>query len=512
MSEDEEEDDTNKELDEFEAPDTPWNYMQTRLALFASFSPFETLRYYFVPYSTGPSYAYLLFSVVMGAIFSTLLVVAYLRDNALDNTIIATLDEQRLVELPPFGLYLEAPQNTSFTEGVGNAVFNSSIVTYEFEQCLRTLGPRGQMRMTPRLASCGSSLNPVSRAILPIGGATFPSLGPERAVLRGNWGSGSAAMVRATLARCVTRPPNINCSDEAEMNAHLFGSVTHLQFVQANVPGEVASQRQADDSPIELSLPTVQSWGYEVRVRYRQVEIKLLPRYFVDGSEEHFVELLDIEVRQLSARFFSDDPTGPWPLVIMEAELAPLKRIVTRWRTSFIDLVASVVSLLLIFWALGVVLRIYNKWHFIHFGRFETADLPALFERRLLAREPRRDIIGFRSLMSRKRALVRERNRQLEELQKGQRAARAEAAMSAAAAAASSAKPGAKAAAEEEAKRPVALNATAVAALGRRGEYTRPAGVSRAEFAETLRLIVDTRLELDEVVEDLRVQSERPEQ
>lgn len=381
---------------EYEA-ETPWNQLRNTVDQLAQVSPLDSVRkWYFVRHSTGLSYAYLLASMLVAGAFMAMLLVRWSDDNLIENTTFESVefvsfftDAKKAEEgiNVPTGLawYLELADGTKG---------NDAEVEFRYLQCVADAGlhpaaAAGGGTTTVNVAcSQMDAVDPCEIQVTVPGSAATQTVNATcldqsnveepAGFMRGtpaaaNWkfvrvqatlrdGADDAAKDRLTGARVTFWASSVSeevLPDELPVlreNAATYNTTETFDLAARYAMSDVGAASRPVQSP---------------RMVYEAVRVNNLPKVFVDGDEGNFASY-----QRTDAESYQGVDAASRLLFEATMELGPRRRVVNVQFVNLWDLLGQWWSLMLVLVALGIAVRLFNRWHFYQYGSLESAGLP----------------------------------------------------------------------------------------------------------------------------------------
>lgn len=373
--------------------DLPWPYLRVRLDRINSVSPIDALRYYFVRYSTGFSYAWLLASLAVLAVFMALVISRWIdTGDQFDATFLvgfkaagSLLSDQPVPDLLNTNTGFRFLFAGNSTINVGPPDRAAEFVEYSFFQCSRTKAAGDGTGPYPSFTETCTDIGTSFRTI-----DGFPHVCPGAdAELEGSFEQDDEdRFVRFELRLCSAG----GCAAESDILAALAGG--ELRFSGfTHAPTEPAD---ADDGVLNIELrretfPYAAGFRQAGGFEYERIGVTRHARFFVDGVSVHFGYL-----RGVTRRIVNDADSGP--LFAMEFRLLGSQQEVNVLTLGWIEVVGIIASMFFVIRALGCVPWLWNRQHFIWYGEYKSADLPKRYVDRLLDPNVKEPVVGRREI------------------------------------------------------------------------------------------------------------------
>jgi hypothetical protein len=344
-----------------------------RFDIFNSFSPLRTLDFFFVPYSTGFSYVYLMFCICLLGIFIGLDIERWKKETFVENTFPeAALANERGRIPAGTGVAVEYANGTALV--MNNNTFN---VTWTLRD-----GSTAELSVLSRETK-------LTQNVL-ISGAPFKP---------------SYTYLSLRITCCASD------TNTLDIDSILNGTIFRVLLPPYSNLDLIPTDESLDEYDLlarearELQFGFLPSKTQRVELRYRSNFLRQNPRWLVDG-DIGVAAVFESHDLTMSTRDISDN-------LVMELRfvLEPQRNHIIVRDIGWIEVISVIFGFVGILVLGGLFVHAYNRWHFKAFGTFEAADLPQESIKELLALPVRYKPLGFYEV---KQMRKRERQTQTE--------------------------------------------------------------------------------------------------
>jgi hypothetical protein len=363
-------------------PETPWNWWFTRVDQMAYITPLDTLKYYFVKHSTGPSYMFLVAFLSILGIYISLVAGRIVDNDLLQNSQVQFAEDEESIGLP-------LPLTVAVTASNGSAItVNPAYFSVDFWSCVSTIAVTvsGTTTLTSRTEDCGTT---AMLKTFNTDGTIGLSAGSEP-ILRGHQGSTFQRFIRIRITACATSG-GTNCTSVSNAQTLLNGAVVTVkgQSIATDEQTQlyVGTKRVTNTATITTNI--ISGLRHRPTIEYTQLEVFHHARYFVDRDIFFYLHL--------SGEKYHESKFNATNGVFYDAALQMLPESDRVYETeiTFIDAIAAIAALMMAFYLVSTPIRWWNRWHFNNFGEFQNAGMPTVFTDLLLDPDVSASVTGL---------------------------------------------------------------------------------------------------------------------
>ncbi|GAB5370498.1 hypothetical protein AAMO2058_001498400 [Amorphochlora amoebiformis] len=349
-----------------EQPDTrpKWQQNLEFLDFLTAYRPFTLIDHYFLPYSTGPSMAYLLVSILFLVFFA----ITVFSSNRAENRLLFARPNGKGFVLPPTGVGIRSTTTQTDVRS------EYSISFYQTER-----------------SYSGDNTVTIRRTLLPSSGCdSGNALFDLKTCIDGT------AVLQSSLTDARLSP---GTSKEIEMfirsdTSHVFQNVTVSITVQRH-DGDMNFEEVFSDAPLELQFRPQTGLVSDVQFYYAE-------SVFEEDNSLFFIneESFDAAVYQgyFDTPYAFNASIDNSTLFVARFQFQGVELLVQETDFPFVDQLGLVCGFGAFLYLFGFLFRWYNKYHFHRQGNFEDSNIEPSFMKHFLHTDKNYTPPGIKSL------------------------------------------------------------------------------------------------------------------